>query len=247
MTLTQPAQSTRPNHWDATWRAIIFFLAATSIWCLLVEMYGLCSMRLFTFWVLIPATIALYALAVWDRARGDGTLWRGVMIGSLAGFLAAVAYDLFRLPFVFSNAWGLTGLVPQMPLFKVFPRFGAMILNQPLEQPSYNLAAHLVGWAYHFSNGITFGVMYVAMIGRPSRRTWWWGVLVATVIEAALLLSPYGKFFAIRVTALFVGVTLAAHLIFGAVMGAYAQYLARRAEADDAAMPGGTPIAPPAA
>jgi hypothetical protein len=217
----------RPNHWNATWRSVVFFLAATSIWCLLVEMYGLCSMRLFTFWVLIPATAVLYALAFWDRARGDGVLWRGVIIGSLAGLVAAVAYDVFRLPFVFSHAWGLSEFVPQMPLFKVFPRFGAMILNQPLEQPAYNLAAHLVGWVYHFSNGITFGVMYVALIGQPTRRTWWWGVVVATGIEMALLLSPYGRFFGIHVTALFVGVTLAAHLIFGGVMGWSTKRLAR--------------------
>ena len=230
MTPSAAIDKPRPTHWDATWRTIIFFLAATSIWCLLVEMYGLCSMRLFTFWVLIPATVALYALAGWDRFRGDGTLWRGVMIGSVAGFLAAVAYDVFRLPFVFSNAWGLTDIVPQMPLFKVFPRFGAMILNQPLEQASYPLSAHVVGWIYHFSNGITFGVMYVALIGQPVRRSWWWGVLVATGIELALLLSPYGKFFGIAVTSLFVGVTLAAHLIFGGVMGWSTKALARRRE-----------------
>jgi hypothetical protein len=220
---------TRPNHWSGAWRFVIFFLAATSIWCLLVEMYGLCSMRLFTFWALIPSTVVLYALALWDRASGDGVLWKGVIIGSLAGFLAAVAYDVFRLPFVFSDAWGLTGFVPQMPLFKVFPRFGAMILNQPLEQQSYNLAAHLVGWIYHFSNGITFGVMYVAIIGQPTRRSWWWGVVTATGIEMALLLSPYGRFFGIRVTMLFVAVTLTAHLSYGAAMGWSSRRMARRA------------------
>jgi hypothetical protein len=221
-----------PQHWNATWRAVIFFLAATSIWCLLVEMYGLCSMRLFTFWVLIPATVALYALAIWDRNRGDGTLWRGVIIGSLAGLLAAIAYDIFRLPFVFSTAWGLTDIVPQMPLFKVFPRFGAMILDQPLEQATYPLSAHVVGWIYHFSNGITFGVMYVALIGQPVRRSWWWGVLLATGIEMALLISPYGKFFGITVTALFVAVTLSAHLIFGGVMGWTTRLVARRHATD---------------
>jgi hypothetical protein len=157
------------------------------------------------------------------------------MIGSIAGFVAAVAYDVFRLPFVFSTVWGLNGIVPQMPLFKVFPRFGAMILAQPVEQPSYSLAAHVVGWIYHFSNGITFGVMYVALIGKPSRRTWWWGVLVATGIEMALLLSPYGRFFGIAVTALFVGVTLTAHLIFGAVMGWYARSADRRSLDEGAA------------
>src|SRR5438034_9980938 len=113
----------RPQHWNTAWRTVIFLLAASSIWCLLVEMYGLCSMRGFTFWVLIPATVLLYALAAWDRSGGDRTLWRGVMIGSLAGFLAAIAYDVFRLPFVFSHAWRLSGVVPHMPLHTVFPRF----------------------------------------------------------------------------------------------------------------------------
>jgi hypothetical protein len=221
--MSVPVTEERPAHWTAAWRTIIFVLAATSIWCLLAEMYHLCSMQFFTFWILIPATLVLYALAAWDRRRGDGTLWRGVMIGSLAGFLAAVAYDVFRLPFVFSHAWGLSGVVPQMPLFKVFPRFGAMILGQPVEQGHYSVLTQLVGWTYHFSNGVTFGVMYVALIGNPSRRSWWWGVTMATGIEAALLLSPYGKFFGIPVTALFVAVTLTAHLIFGAMMGWYAR------------------------
>jgi hypothetical protein len=226
--MTESAALDRPQHWTATWRTVIFFLAASSIWCLLAEMYGLCSMRTFTLWILIPATIVLYALAIWDRKSGDGTLWRGVMIGSLAGLLAAIAYDVFRLPFVFSHAWNFGGIIPQMPLFKVFSRFGAMILGQPVEQPSYSPAAHVIGWIYHFSNGITFGVMYVALLGTPTRRTWWWGVLVATGIEMALLISPYGRFFGIAVTALFVAVTLTAHLIFGAVMGWTTLRFARR-------------------
>jgi len=226
--MSSVAQPDRPMHWDATWRTIVFVLAASSIWCLLAEMYGLCSMRAFTLWVLIPATVLLYGLAIWDRRRGDGILWRGVMIGSLAGFLAAVAYDLFRLPFVFSHVWNLGPIVPQMPLYKVFPRFGAMILGQPLEQAHYSLITQLVGWAYHFSNGVTFGVMYVASIGDPRRGNWWWGVAMATGIETALLISPYGKFFGIPVTALFIAVTLSAHVIFGAVMGWYTREIDRR-------------------
>ena len=228
--------SQRPSHWSAAWRAIVFMLAASSIWCLLVEMYGICSMRAFVLWALIPATIVLYALAIWDRRAGDGTLWRGVMIGSLAGFLAAVAYDIFRLPFVFSHAWHLAGIVPQMPLYKVFPRFGAMILNQPVEQDHYSLATQLIGWIYHFSNGVTFGVMYVALIGYPDRRTWWWGVALATGIEAALLISPYGTFFGIAATGLLVAVTLAAHLIFGAVMGWYTRRVYTKTQSTHAAL-----------
>lgn len=200
-------------------RFLVFLLAASSIWCLLAEFYGLCSMRFFTLFISLPAMLVLLAWAIMDRWRGHTSLWRGVLIGALAGLAAAVAYDIFRLPFVFSRAWGLTGIVPPMPLFKVFPRFGAMILGEPVEQPIYSIAAQLLGWAYHFSNGLTFGVMYIALVGNPSRRHWAWAVLLPVGLELGMLLTPYPQFFGIPVGALFVAVTLTAHLIFGVVLG----------------------------
>lgn len=205
--------------WSLPGRAVVFGLSAMSIWCLLAEFYGLCSMRTFTFAILLPATAALVAMAVLDRLKGDRRLWRAVIIGSIAGFVAACVYDIFRLPFVFSREWGLSEAVPPMPLFKVFPRFGAMILGEPVEQGSYSLGAHLVGWAYHFSNGVTFGVMYLALIGDARRRSWLWAVALAAGIELAMLLTPYPGFFSIPVTALFVAVTLTAHVIFGVALG----------------------------
>ncbi len=186
-------------------------------------------MRQFTLAILLPATVALIVLAVVDHARGDGVLARAVVVGAIAGFVAACAYDVFRLPFVFSQAWRLSAVVPPMNLFKVFPRFGAMILGEPLEQPTYSLAAHFIGWTYHFSNGITFGVMYLAMIGDALRRRWWWGVVLAAGLELAMLFTPYTGFFGIHLTALFVAVTLAAHIVFGAALGLFARHLAGRA------------------
>src|SRR5690348_15352352 len=99
-------------------------------------------MQTFTFAILLPATAALVVLAVLDRAKGDGHLWKGVVVGMVAGFVAACAYDAFRLPIVFAREWGLAAVVRPMNLFKVFPRFGAMILGVPVEQPHYSLAAH---------------------------------------------------------------------------------------------------------
>ncbi len=203
-------------------------LSAMSIWCLLAEFYELCSMRTFTFCILFPAIAALLALAVLDRVKGDGQLWRGVVIGAMAGFVAACTYDLFRLPFVFSREWHLAAIVPPMGLFKVFPRFGAMLLGQPVEQPTYSLAAQLIGWAYHFSNGVTFGIMYMAIIGDARRRSWLWAVMLATGLELAMLLTPYPQFFAIPVTALFVAVTLTAHLLFGVALGLVTRWWAAR-------------------
>ena len=217
----------RGGFWSWPGRLVVFTLAATSIWCLLAEFYGVCSMRTFTLYVSLPATALLVVLTVLDLGRGDGRLFRGVIIGAAAGLIAAVGYDLFRLPFVYARAWGIATIVPPLPLYKVFPRFGAMILGQPLEQPSYSLAAILIGWAYHFSNGLTFGIMYTAMVGDAARRHWSWAVLLAVGLELGMLLTPYPRVFGIRVGFTFVAATLAAHLIFGVVLGLVARSMSR--------------------
>jgi hypothetical protein len=234
-------QSRLPSalQWTPSGRALVFVLSATSIWCLLAEMYHFLDMRTFFYSILLPSTVALYGIAVLDRARGDGRLWRAVMIGTLGGLVGAVAYDIFRLPFVYSDAWGLGRFgIPQMPLFKVFPRFGALLLGEPVEQPSYSLAAHLIGWAYHFSNGATFGVMFASMyVGareacgqfRSSAvKAIPWAMCMAAGIELCLLASPYAAFFGIAITPRFVVVTLTAHLIFGIGLGAYFAWHASR-------------------
>jgi hypothetical protein len=234
-------QSRLPSalQWTRSGRGLVFVLSATSIWCLLAEMYHFLDMQTFFYTILLPATVALYGVALLDRFRGDGRLWRAVAIGTLGGLVAAVAYDIFRLPFVYSEAWGLGRFgIPQMPLFKVFPRFGALLLGQPIEQPSYSLAAILIGWAYHFSNGATFGVMFVAMYAgareaygqmrsNPARAIFW-AMLLAAGIEVCLLLSTYAAFFGIAITRRFVVVTLTAHLIFGVGLGVYYAWHASR-------------------
>jgi len=211
--------------WNLRSRVVIFVLAASSIACLLADFYKLCPMSLFTPFVFLPAFVALCVLAVLDRARGDGHVWRAVWIGMLGGLLAAVAYDVFRLPFVFAKQWGIDSIVPPMNLFKVFPRFGAMVLGQPVEQAHYSTAAQVIGWIYHFSNGATFGVMYLALIG-DARRHWAWAVLFALALELGMLFTPYPSVFSIAVTGRFIAVTVTAHAIFGAILGLVVHKLA---------------------
>ena len=217
--------NSRKSHWTAGGRWVVFLLAASSIACLLFDFYRLCPMRIFTPYIFLPAMVLLFGLAVFDRFRGDEQLWTAVLVGTLGGLLAAVAYDVFRLPFVFAKEWGISAVVPPMNLFKVFPRFGAMILGQPLEQDSYSAAAQILGWLYHFSNGATFGVMYVSMVGSPLRRHWTWAIAMALALELGMLLTPYPQVFGIPVTARFVMVTVAAHAIFGVGLGLAVRWL----------------------
>ncbi len=107
-----------------------------------------------------------------------------------------------------------------------------MILSQPFtsQQSSnaYSLSAHVVGWIYHFSNGMTFGIMYMALIGDALKRSWLWAIALAAGLELMMLLTPYTTFFAIRITALFIAVTLTAHVIFGLTLGPLAKWMQRR-------------------
>jgi hypothetical protein len=197
---------------------VVFLLASTSIGSLLSEFYGICPMRISALAIFLPSWLGLAGLALWDRWRGQGRLWTALLVGLAAGLVAAVAYDLFRLPFVFAHAWHLDGILPALKLFKVFPRFGAMLLGQPVEQPAYSVAAQTLGWLYHFSNGASFGMMFMALVGVPQRRHALWGIGFALALEAGMLASPYPAFFSIPMSAAFLVVTLLAHTVFGATL-----------------------------
>jgi hypothetical protein len=185
-------------------------------------------MRDFALYAFLPSNVLLLALAGFDKLSGDGALFRNVMLGLGCGLVAAVAYDVFRLPFVFSRDWSLAAVVPPLPLFKVFPRFGAMLLGQPIEQEHYSTAAQLLGWTYHFSNGATFGAMYMAMIGSAPRRSWMWGIALALGLELGMLVTPYPAVFGIAVSGAFLFATIAAHGIFGATLGVACKRIAER-------------------
>jgi hypothetical protein len=225
MTIRKPQPQ---DNWSLRSRVIVFALAASSIACLLADFYGLCPMRIFTPLIFLPAFLALCLLAIGDKLRGPGHVWRAVCVGMFAGLLAAAAYDIFRLPFVFAKEWGIDFVVPPMKLFKVFPRFGAMILGQPIEQNSYSSALNLLGWIYHFSNGATFGVMYLALIGDATQRHWLWALLFSVGLELGMLLTPYPAVFNIPLTTHFVIVTIMAHSIFGVGLGLAVRALSLR-------------------
>jgi hypothetical protein len=200
--------------WTKSQRLGAFILSASSIVCLLSEFYGFCPMRVFTLAIFLPC---LAALAIWTGI--DRRLLFPVLFGAGCGLLAAVAYDVFRLPFVFSDQWGLKGVVPHLKLFNAFPAFGAMILGEPYPRAAYSLSEHVLGWVYHFSNAVTVGIMYVAAVRDPRVHHWIWAVVMAVGLEIGMLATPYTRALGIPLTVTFIYVTLAAHLIFGVVLG----------------------------
>jgi hypothetical protein len=79
---------------------------------------------------------------------------------------------------------------------------------------------HTVGWSYHFSNGAALGIMFLALLTRPTGRRLFWGAIAwALVVELLLLLTPYPAFFGFARNRTFFELTLSAHLVFGIALG----------------------------
>ena len=194
-------------------RALVFGLAFLSFACLLGHLFGFWTMRSFGCWVLPPATALLALIAYRSRRepRDAASAFTWIVQGAIGGVAAAVAYDLYRLPFVLGGA----------PLFKVFPRFGELLLGA--SEPAW--LTHLLGWAYHFSNGAALGIMFLALVVRPHPRVLFWGAVAwAIFVEAMLLLSPYPSFFGLPLDQGFIILTGSAHLVFGVSLGLYCRH-----------------------
>jgi hypothetical protein len=198
----------------------VFLLASLSFACLLGQFYGLWSMQWFGCWILPPATALLACIAVADRssASGIGGPRAWIVQGALGGIIAALAYDLYRLPFVLNGA----------PLFKVFPRFGQLLIGA--DGPEW--LVQLLGWTYHFSNGAALGIMFLAMVVRPTPRRLFWGAVVwALCVEAILLCTPYASFFGLKLDGRFLFLTASAHAVFGVALGLWCRWRMTRGPA----------------
>ena len=192
-------------------RLYVFLLASASFAALLGAFYGHWSMSDAVLYGVMPSLGLLVLVAAGDRGdrpRDPSRPSTWVVEGALGGLVAAIAYDLFRLPFVLYG----------YPLFDVMPKFGAMILGK-----SASHAQQLfVGWGYHFVNGMALGMMLLALW--PTKWVRWiiLGAIVwAAVVEGILLASPYAEKLGLEMNQTFIILTASAHLIFGIVLGVW--------------------------
>jgi len=191
-------------------RLLVFGLAFLSFACLLGQLFGFWTMHWFACWILPTATMALAFMAYSKRREpsGAGNPHTWIVQGAIGGVIAAIAYDLFRLPFVLNGA----------PLFKVFPQFGRLILGQ--NDPQW--LVQILGWSYHFSNGAALGIMLLALMTTARPRTLFVAAVAwALAVETVLLLSPYASFFGLKMDTRFIVLTATAHLVFGLILGAW--------------------------
>jgi len=184
-----------------TFRLAVFAFASLSIAGLLFYFVGVGRFRTFASVLLAVEVVGLAGLGLWARARG----WReGTAIlasGLWAGSIATLAYDLVRVPLVYSD----------IPIFKAISYFGLLLLDAD----HATATSEILGWGYHLTNGVSFGLMYAALVRRPGPLT---AVVWGLSLEGVMLLTPYAEVFGYARDARFFAITLGSHAVFGLVL-----------------------------
>lgn len=184
-------------------RLLLFTLSSLSIVSLLLYFLGFNSFRSGAFWLLMIEAAGV--LILWASLRDDSTREVGNLItsGVWAGGLATLAYDLVRIPVAHAG----------VPVFKAISYFGTVMVGA--ESPT--AASEVWGWGYHLSNGVSFGLMYAALVARPRVYS---AVIWGLTLEAVMLLTPYAEVFGYRRDAKFLAITIGAHVVYGLVLWA---------------------------
>ncbi len=155
---------------------ILLLLGAASVSPLIfpIAESGRSSMDVLAKLALLPAA-TLLLITVGLLYRADDSLARLSAAGLAAGAIATVALEAIRLP----GFW--LGFMPGN-----LPRLmGVLLLNQFAAGPS--LKSDIAGWAYHFWNGASFGLIYVLIFGTCRR---WVGTVFGVVLGFGFMFSP---------------------------------------------------------
>jgi len=157
--------------------------------------------------VLLPSILLFFVLVVVARRRGHDGLANRAIAGMLAGLVATLGLEVVR-----ATSFRLGGMPGDMPRL-----LGVLLTDRFMDGP--DLRSDLLGWAYHFWNGATFGIIFAVLFGK---RSWRWTVVYAQLIGIGLLVGPVVKSFGIG----FMGkdmpampaTVVLAHLVFGILL-----------------------------
>lgn len=135
-------------------------------------------MREVSLLVSIPCSLALAGIGIRARRQSSGIIIDALAIGLFGGLLGTLGYDLLRLPFALAG----------QRVFAPIAAYGLWLCDAR----SSSRFTDVTGWAYHFFNGASFGIMYA--MAAP-RRHWLWAVAWAFLLETIAIVSPFSTLF----------------------------------------------------
>ena len=140
-----------------------------------ISQAGYASMADLGRWALIPSIAVVLFLSFWARIQGMSSLLNRIVAGAGAGLLATAGLEVVRS--ISFHYGGMPGNLPEL--------LGVFLTNRIMDGP--NVFSDLLGWGYHFWNGLCFGVIYTVLLGRKGTSV---GLGYGMLIGLVFLLSP---------------------------------------------------------
>ena len=177
-------------------RWLCFLSCIPSGGALLLKVWGITSMARggLLFLACLPILVLGY--------RVDSELAGDIRRGCWGGVLGTLGYDLVRVPFHLAG----------FRVFAPIQAYGVWLLDADRS----SAATEMLGWLYHFSNGISFGIMYALWMGR---KHWAWALLWGLSLEAIVLSTPFARIFHMQGNVQAIAIAYAAHLAYGFPLG----------------------------
>jgi len=182
-------------------RIAAFLFGSLSVGSLLLYFYGAVGFAAGAVALLAVEIAGLVAVLLIARRTGASDVSSRIAAGLWAGAVATLAYDIVRVPIAREG----------IPVFQAISYFGTLLTGAD----SPTIQSEGLGWAYHLSNGVSFGLMYMMLLPRPGL---WTAMLWGLALEGAMLLTPYAEIFSYRRDWRFFAITIGAHACYGAVL-----------------------------
>jgi len=192
--------------------SIAFVCASISILALLLHATGWLPMYFMIDLLGPPSIVLLLALGVYAHRINESIFLNRLAVGVWAGLVSTFAYDGIRYVFWQTNIFSFNPFISH-------PIFGTLISGLP----ETTTAAILIGWAYHFWNGIGFGIMYTLVAG-PAH--WRYAILWALFLEVGWL-TALPSVLEFRLNTELVALSLIGHGAYGIGLGLLSQRFIR--------------------
>jgi len=169
---------------------------------------GLAPMSVLAVRLLLPSIVLIATVFALANVRGHRRLATHMLLGAAAGVIATAGLEVVR-----AASFRLGGMPGDLPRL-----LGVLLTDRFMLGPS--TLSDALGYTYHFWNGACFGLIFAVLFGRKPLI---WTAAYGELVGLGFLASPAVKamgvgFMALQMPAMIVTV-LAAHLVFGLVLG----------------------------
>ncbi len=187
---------------------VVLAMAAVSPNIFPAPQAGYAKMSWLAVWLLLPSIVIMGGALSVAIAHSQRRLVNRIFAGAGAGIIATGGLEIVRLT-GFHYGWMLGDLAMLL---------GVLLTDQFMSGPS--MLSNILGYTYHYWNGVAFGIIFAVIFGRTSI---WAGVAYGLFIATGFLMGP-----AVRATgAGFMGLEMPmmpvtiylGHLVFGILLG----------------------------